>query len=73
MERRKRNENKIDIEGSRREGISFYESQLPQEMVEQCRACGDVEEEYVKNLIEKYREYSAFRNDVLKETNGGIR
>ena len=64
--------NKIDLTNSRKEGISFYENHLPEEMVSQCRECGNIEEDYVKNLIEKYREYSASCNGTLKKRNGEI-
>ncbi|MBM3228657.1 hypothetical protein FJZ20_02130 [Candidatus Pacearchaeota archaeon] len=49
----------------RREARVFYESHLPEEVVRQCReSSGDVEGDYVRNLIEKYREHSAICNET---------
>ena len=57
----------------RREARAFYESHLPEEVVHQCReSSGDVEEDYVRNLIEKYREHSAICNETIKKMDGEI-
>jgi len=45
----------------RKEGIIFYESQLPRKIVEECKAKAQDEMSYVAMLIEKYKYTS---NDI---------
>ena len=57
----------------RKEARAFYESHLPEEVVRQCREShGGAEEDYVRNLIEKYREHSAICNETIKKMDGEI-
>ncbi len=53
----------------RKEGIIFYESRLPKETVEKCKAETKDDRGYVMRLIEEYKETTNYNHNKLNEIN----